>query len=234
MSNNIKKFRIINPWFDKLNYKWPNFTNNSEQIELAKHETIFRQNEIGHYIYIVKTGRVRLFLISPNGEEKALTIIGENGILGECMLNNDSKYATSAITASKVSLIKIAKDDFLNKVNEDPLYFKQILDLITKKYRVLCMQSLKTSYIHSFPRVCAVFVHLSIQYGEKIDDTKIRLTINFTHQEIANLLGITRVTVAKNIKILEDKGLLQKDRHSYVISDLDKLANLANEELLLD
>jgi CRP-like cAMP-binding protein len=83
----------------------------------------------------------------------------------------------------------------------------------------------------SLPRVCAAFIQLSVQYGELFGDKSIKLTITFTHQEMANLLGTTRVTIAKNIKWLEEEKYIEKKGKHFIIHNIDELAELANEQL---
>jgi CRP/FNR family transcriptional regulator, cyclic AMP receptor protein len=227
----VQEFNLLNPWFDNLPYDWSVLFQQSSQVTYKKHELIFRQNEYGDYLYITESGRVRLFLISPNGEEKALSIIGKNGVIGECTLNSDSRYSTNAISASEVILQKISKKSFLEFISEKPQYIYQTLDLLTKKYRLLCTQSLQLSYMKSLPRVCAAFIQLSVQYGELFGDKGIKLTITFTHQEMANLLGTTRVTIAKNIKWLEEEKYIEKKDKYFIINNIDELAELANEQL---
>ncbi|MBE4908531.1 Crp/Fnr family transcriptional regulator [Bacillus luteolus] len=232
MNDFVQEFNLLNPWFDNLPYEWSQLKDYGERVTFKKHEIIFSQNEVGSYLYIIESGRVRLFLISPSGEEKALSIIGKNGILGECSLNGDSSYATNAITASEVVLLRISKQSFIEFLSKQPQYIYQTIDLITKKYRLLCSQSLQLSYMKSLPRVCAAFIQLSIQYGEIVEEKQVKLTINFTHQELANLLGTTRVTIAKNIKWLEDQKYIVKKGKSYLIYNIDELAELANEKML--
>ncbi|UII57548.1 Crp/Fnr family transcriptional regulator [Cytobacillus spongiae] len=229
----VQEFNLLNPWFDNLPYNWEELFQHSDVLSYKKHETIFRQNEQGNHLYLIESGRVRLYLISPNGEEKALSIIGKNGILGECALNNESRYATNAISASKVVLRRITKQSFIEFLAKKPEFVYQTLDLITKKYRLLCSQSLQASYMKALPRVCAAFIQLSVKYGELLEENKVNLTISFTHQEMANLLGTTRVTVANNIKWLEERSYISKVGKSYVIHDLDELAELANDQMLL-
>ncbi|MEZ7172957.1 Crp/Fnr family transcriptional regulator [Sporosarcina sp. OR05] len=231
MDSHLKELELLNPWFDKLPYQWENLTNYGTTVSFKKNETVFHQNDHGEYVYLVKKGRVRLFLISPAGEEKALAIVGENGILGECSLSQDSRYSTSAICASAVILKKISRRDFISFISQEPDFIFQTLDMITKKYRLLCSQSLQLSYMKSLPRISALLIQLSQKYSEKIDDKKVQLTIQFTQQEMANLLGTTRVTVAKNIKWLEDQNYIIKKGKFYVINDLAELNELANDQL---
>lgn len=229
-----QKLSVLNPWFDDLTYDWTKLLTLGTKVTYKKNEIIFRQNEYAEMIYIVLKGRVRLFLLSADGEEKAISIVGKNGIIGECSLNEDKLYSTNAITNSEVEVVAVQRNVFSDKINKNPLYSEQLLDLMSKKYRLLCMHALQISYIKSLPRICETFVHLTVKYGEKLNDNEIKLTISFTHQEMADLLGVTRVTVAKNIKWLQENNYIEKVGRYYVIRDIDELADVANSELLLD
>jgi CRP-like cAMP-binding protein len=229
MDEHLKELEILNPWFDNLPYQWENLNSYGSVITYKKNQTIFHQNDYGEYIYMVEKGRVRLFLVSPNGEEKALTIIGMNGILGECSLSQDSKYSTSAICASDVVMRRITRKDFISFISKEPEFILQTLDLITRKYRLLCMQSLQLSYMKSLPRICDLLIQLSLKYSENLNNNKVRLTIQFTQQEMANLLGTTRITVAKNMRWLENNDYIIKEGKYYIINDIRELNDLKIE-----
>lgn len=229
MGNEFNEIDFFNPWLEDLPYDWDELRSHGTVIQLKKGDVLFHQHDKGEYIYMVKKGRVRLYLVSSNGEEKAVSIIGKNGILGECSLNNDSRYSTSAICASDIEVRRISRNEFLAFISKKPEFILQTLDLITKKYRLLCMQSLQLSYIKALPRISGALVQLALKYSEKIDENKFRLTIKFTQQEMANLLGLTRVTISNNIKWLEDREYIFKEGRYYIIPDLQELRELANE-----
>ncbi|EGA89403.1 CRP/FNR family transcriptional regulator [Planococcus donghaensis MPA1U2] len=230
MDDNMRELELLNPWFDKLPYDWNSLSNYGTEVSCKKNTILFNQNEPGEFIYMVRSGRVRLYLISSSGEEKALSIIGENGILGECCLGQDSIHSTNAVCASEVRLQKISRNDFLHFIAQKPEYILQTLDLITKKYRLLCMQSLHLSYMKSLPRICGLLIQLALKYSVKQEGNKHQLTILFTQQEMANLLGTTRVTVAKNMKWLEDNNYIFKDNKYYIINDIKELNELSKDQ----
>lgn len=229
MDDHMKELESLNPWIDNLPYDWDSLHNYGVEVSYKKNTNLFHQNEPGEFIYRVLSGRVRLYLISASGEEKALSIIGENGILGECCLGKDSKHSTNAVCASDVRLQKISRHDFLHFIAQKPEYILQTLDLITKKYRLLCMQSLHLSYMKSLPRICSLLIQLALKYSVQLEGNKYQLTILFTQQEMANLLGTTRVTVAKNMKWLEDNHYIVKDNKYYVINDMEELNELSKD-----
>lgn len=228
MSHSETTFGYINPWLENLDYDWRSLYKIGTPISFLKDETIFNQNDDGDCIYVVMKGRVRLSLISPNGEEKAIAIIGVNGLLGECSLNSEMKYATNAISASKCDLIKVSRNDFMDHVHSHKETYTHLLNLITKKYQLLCMQSMELSYSKAFTRVCATFIHLAREYGQPLDGKEIKITISFTHQEMANLLGMTRVTIANNIKWLLNESYIRKEGRHFIITDLEALTELSS------
>lgn len=226
------EFKPTNPWMDKMPYDWSSVISFGSSIKLAKNHIIFHQNESGDAIYIVKSGRVRLYLLASNGEEKALCIVGQNGVLGECILTNGESYSTSAITASDVELIKISKTVFQQQSLKNISIYTQLIDMISQKYRLLCNQSLQLSYTKALPRICYAFIQLTLQYGVQLSHQQYQLTIKFTHQEMANLLGTSRITIAKNIKWLIENEYISKQKQHYVINDLVKMVHLANDSTL--
>nr|WP_289038837.1 Crp/Fnr family transcriptional regulator [uncultured Allobacillus sp.] len=224
--NDYSMMNFVNPWLDNLEYDWESVKSLGQVITINKNKTIFHQNESSNYIFVVEKGRVRLTLLSLEGEEKAIAIIGTNGILGECSLNSSNQYATNAVTSTKSRVVRIEREKFITHMMENPTSHNQLMDLITRKYRLLCLQSMELSYTKAFISVCNTFVHLAKEYGENIEDNKIKVTITFTQQEMANLLGITRVSIANHIKDLIDQGYLEKQDKYYVIKDIDGLFEL--------
>jgi CRP-like cAMP-binding protein len=81
----------------------------------------------------------------------------------------------------------------------------------------------------SLPRICDLLIQLSLKYSENLNNNRVRLTIQFTQQEMANLLGTTRITVAKNMKWLENNDYIIKEGKYYIINDIRELNELTND-----
>ncbi|GAA0317124.1 Crp/Fnr family transcriptional regulator [Bacillus carboniphilus] len=216
----------FSPWLDPLPFDWSALESTGTELHYQKHDTVFDCHEPTDHIYLVKEGRVRLYLLSDLGEEKAIAIIGKNGLLGESSVFLDHGYYANAITASPTKLIRIKADLFKNKVLENPLYSEQLFKMMSLKLRLLYRHSLDLSYSSSYYRLCQTLAQLGLTYGESEDGKKIKIQVSFTHQELANVIGTTRVTVANHIKALIEEGHIYKVRNHYVIQDLAKLTSM--------
>lgn len=218
----------LSPWLDQLPFDWTKLETLGTEVHFKKHEPLFDCNDPIDCVYLVKSGRVRLYLLSDLGEEKAIAIIGENGLLGESSIFLDNEHFASAITASPTTLIRIDPVRFKQTILSKPTYSEQLFKMMSIKIRLLYQHSLHLSYSSSLYRVCHTFAQLGLTYGVKEGD-HIKIKVSFTHQEIANLIGTTRVTVANHTKKLLEIGTLSKTKQYYYIHDIVKLINISRD-----
>src|SRR5690625_3898754 len=213
------------PWLENLQFTWDEVIAIGSPSLYQKNEVVFLENDLAEYVYIVKQGRIRLFLTSVSGNEKALAVIGQNGLLmGELSSTvKNNTYKMSAITASPAELIKVNNKHFWDFIINKPHYVKQVIEILNLKINLLTSHSVQLAYGSSYNRVCETFLHLAFTYGKKMKDNQIKIMISFTHQEIADLIGVTRVSVANHIKQLIVKGFLSKNGPYYTVMGCDGL-----------
>jgi|SRR5699024_4414473 len=219
----------VSPWLDQLDYDWTDIEKAGKTKHYKKNDMLYHFGDPVQAIYIVKTGRVRLFLTSIDGREKAIAIIGKNGLLGESNLYNPSSHISNAITASPTTVIAIQKDTFRKAIGNHRHYANQIIDMISWKVHLLSMHSLQLSFGTSMQRLCDTFIHLGLTYGQKDRHDNVKISISFTHQELADLIGTTRVTVSNHIKRLITENLISKPRKFYIIHNMKKLSEMLLE-----
>jgi CRP/FNR family cyclic AMP-dependent transcriptional regulator len=210
------------PWMEDLPYDWTEVASLGQNIQLQKHETIFHQDHPASHVYVVISGRIRLFLTSPTGDEKAIAIIGRNGLLGECGLFDHPTYDNSAITASKAALAKIPVERFKEAFSTNMTLAHQALRFLDGKNRILASHTMQLSFYSATQRICFTLLQLGNTYGKVVGGKRI-ITVRFTHQELANVVGTSRVTVANTMKVLERKQILSKEGGLYVIEDAAEL-----------
>lgn len=220
------------PWMENLPYDWQEVTSLGQIISLQKHETIFHQDQPAHSVFIVLSGRIRLFLTSPSGDEKAIAIVGQNGLLGECGLFDHPTYNNGAITASKTSLLKVPASRFKEAFSKNAALVHQVLRFLDVKNRILSSHTMQLSFYSATQRICFTLLQLGSTYGKGAKGKHI-ITVRFTHQELANVVGTSRVTVANTMKELERQNVLSKEGGLYVIEDEQKLYSFVLEGLLL-
>ncbi|MFJ9499192.1 Crp/Fnr family transcriptional regulator [Brevibacillus centrosporus] len=210
------------PWMEDLPYDWHEVYPLGQTIPYQKHEAIFHQDQAAKHVYIVLQGRIRLFLTTPSGEEKAIAIIGKSGLLGECGLFDHPTYNNGAITASKATLLKIPVERFKEAFSTNLTLAHQVLRFLDGKNRILASHTMQLSFYSAAQRICFTLLQLGSTYGNGIEGKRI-ITVRFTHQELANVVGTSRVTVAGTMKELERRHILSKNGGLYTIEDEEML-----------
>jgi CRP/FNR family cyclic AMP-dependent transcriptional regulator len=217
---------FLSPWIENLPFSWEPLLKIGQRMMFKKHEYIFHQDHPSQYVYIVVEGRIRLFMTSPSGDENTIAIMGENGLIGECGIFNFSSYNSSAITASKVTIIRISKQAFEATAQNNYQITKQILMIMNIKNRILSSNTIMLSNYSAVQRICYTLLQLALTYGAKTEMGDM-ITIGFTHQELANLVGTSRVTVANTMKLLENEKILLKRESKYLIKDIEQLVSFS-------
>jgi CRP/FNR family transcriptional regulator len=103
---------------------------------------------------------------------------------------------------------------------------RQVLWLMNVKVRVLAHQNLLLSQATAAQRVIHHLVQLADTYGETQADG-VAIRISFTHQEMANIAGLSRVMTSNVLIQLQEQGLVEMIKSHCVIRDLQGLRRRA-------
>lgn len=210
------------PWVEKGEFDWSCLTSNMKPKRFKKDTIIYQQQEDTHYVYLVESGRVRMSVYSVDGEEKSLFIAEKGCLFGEISsLDSIPNFANATVAADSL-IYEIPKQAFMDALNNNHLCALNVINLLNRKIRILSNQIKQLSFDDSYYRVCNALIHLINQYGVK-GDNGYTLGIKFTHQEMANLIGLNRVTVTNIFISMTNKGVLAKENGHYVIKDMNKL-----------
>lgn len=81
---------------------------------LREGELLFQQNTERNHIYIIYDGEVQLFVTTPRGEDKKITVFGKYDFLGEGSIMDDSPHSTSAKAEKDTIAFVLNNNEILN------------------------------------------------------------------------------------------------------------------------
>src|SRR5207244_7335746 len=76
--------------------------------------------------------------------------------------------------------------------------------------------------------------YLALSQGEQISDNEVEIKLDLTHQDFANLTGLTRETAATELNKLKKKGVIDYGKHIPYRLNLTKLMQLLNDQFISD
>jgi CRP/FNR family cyclic AMP-dependent transcriptional regulator len=214
-------------WIEVPHFGWNTLVAESAPtVSFRKGETLYSQGDPVTHVYVVEEGRVRLVLLSEAGHEKHMAIVGTHGMVGECSAFLDGRHSVSAVASSDVVARQVERATLLQRMERDPECLRQVLWLMSVKLRVLANQNLLLSQATAAQRVIHHLVQLADTYGE-VQSAGVSIRISFTHQEMANITGLSRVMTSNVLIQLQDEGLIEMARSHCVIRDMQGLRRRA-------
>lgn len=175
--------------------------------EIYEKEAIVGQDSCD-YFYIVTGGCFKQMAYSQNGKEisffrlKPGTIFGEMDYFDEACTIAMTKSLEKGSTVSKIHRTVLEQ-----ALAENPKIYRYIIHSITRKYRIMLLNKINSVAYDSKGQVCELLMQLLSQYGIGESEEKVNPYV-YTHQELANSLGISRITVTNIINELKIEGII--------------------------
>ena len=181
--------------------------------EFKKSEVILHEEDANDYMYIILIGKVKVMQATEDGKEIILAIHRSDEFFGEISLI-DGKTSPATVLATENSLIAIiSKRDFYSLLSNQPKVFDKFLQILCSRLRESWKRIQILNFKNSSQRIKMLILMLSYDNGKKTPEGMV-LNIKLTHQNIADMTGLTRETVTRVLDRWQRSGeiTILKDR----------------------
>ncbi|KAB1159286.1 Crp/Fnr family transcriptional regulator [Tenacibaculum aiptasiae] len=180
---------------------------NAQYKTYKKGEIIFSENQTAHNYFQISNGAIKMNNYNEDGKEFIQGIFYKEQSFGEPPLFIDVKYPANAEAISDSEVIVISKEQLFNLLQENPEIHLKITQSLAKRLYYKAIIASEISSQEPAHRVLRFFDYLKNDvYKIKGDFT---FKIEYTRQQIADILGLRVETVIRVIKLLEKKGDLK-------------------------
>lgn len=193
--------------------------------QFDRNQTILLKGDTPDTVFAVKSGFVKGYDIDAVGNEQ-LVWLGAKGdvfpISWAIALQDEVDYFFSAFSDVEVYAVdRQALLDFLRS-NHSALF--EITKRLTKRLNDAMRHLNAAEKAKAEEKILHTLYFLSLRFGhlDNGDESTREITLPITHQDIANLLGLTRETVTVELKKLKDQGIIEYDKSRFVVHQ-DKL-----------
>ncbi|MCK4509231.1 MAG: Crp/Fnr family transcriptional regulator [Desulfuromonadales bacterium] len=184
--------------------------------EFKKGEVILYEEDANKYMYSVLEGEVKVYYSSEDGKESIVAFHGAGESFGEVSLI-DQKTIPAMVAAMEKSLVLvIGRDDFFAIIQSQPKVMHKLLLLLSGRLRHSWKQVRMLHFKDASNRVMASIKEMAAERGE-VGPEGVLLTLRLTHQNIADLTGLTRETVTRIIDKWKKSGLVSLDENRHML-----------------
>ncbi|KQQ45002.1 Crp/Fnr family transcriptional regulator [Methylobacterium sp. Leaf125] len=196
---------------------------------LYRGATLFSQDTPNDGIYLIETGRMRVFYTAPSGREITLAYWYPGNFVGGPEVFGTGLHSWSGIATSNSSVLHLPGKALRQLVTQIPTLAIGVIEGLSFKGRCYSAlaQMLGTRSITE--RLAHLLLHLADLYGvPEENDTVIAAT--FTHADLAHMVGATRQWVTISLKRLSEQKIIHTRRSQIVILRPDVLAQMRGGE----
>lgn len=192
-------------------------------------QIIYLQGEESTSFYFVRDGKVKVSIFKENGSEKILAIQEDNTFFGESAAFDRYPYfaTATAMEESNIYAFDIEETEALLKAH--PEVSLLIITSIIRKLRLLGLQVEGLSFLDAQKRVASILLKLMHEVGEPTAGG-ILIKKRITHEDLANITGLSRVTVTNVLNYLDRLKLITKGRLKYTIIDRARLESFVRSK----
>jgi CRP-like cAMP-binding protein len=180
-------------------------------------------------IHILKAGRVRVYRVTPDGKQLTLDIYEKGTILGDMrLLGQDRLPEAYAETIHAAVICTITPDELRRLIERYPTIGVNIITFLSKRLQEAERELEAMAYQRVGQRLARKLTDLAQRFGvETVRGTLIQARL--TQQELAEMIGTTRETLAHTLADFRRRDLLDTAHHQVLIRDAERLAEVAQE-----
>ena len=189
-------------------------------------ERVFSQGDQGDTLYLIESGRVRVFGGVPGGEEVVLDILGPGDVLGELALLDGETRSASVEALSNCTLLALDRDTFWEHLRAHPETAIQMLTVLSQRLRQTVLQAEAVSANSSTERLAHVLLFLAEKDG-KIEPGV--LTTTLCIPDVAATIGTSEDWAEQMLGEWHRDGIIGlTGRRRLILHDVAALRALAN------
>ncbi len=185
-------------------------------------QIIFSEGDDGNGFYVVVSGRVKIFKLSPEGKEQILHIFGPGDPFGEVAVFTGQHFPANAEAMDSSRIFFFPRESFSDLIKNNPSLALNMLAILSKRLRRFAnlIDDLSLKVVPG--RLAAHLLYLSGQ----AEGTE-QLELNITKTQLASLLGTIPETLSRILGKMSKQGLIESDGRRIKILDREALEDLA-------
>ena len=191
--------------------------------------TVFFEGDQGEGFYMVVSGRVKIYKLSPEGKEQILHIYGEGQPFGEVPVFAGKRFPANAQTLAKSHLLFFPRTEFVHLIAENPSLAMNMLAVLSLRLRQFTVQVEDLSLKEVPARLASYLIYLAQEQG-----TQDAVVLDISKGQLASLLGTIPETLSRMFSKMGGKGLIAVEGRKIALLNIAGLKELAEQEARLE
>ncbi len=181
----------------------------------------YQPEDVGEVLFLVKTGQVQLYRISPEGKKLVIATLGSGTLFGEMALLGQQMHNAFAEALDDCLILVMSRADLERLILNKPVVGLRMLEITGRRLNDAEARLEDMAFKGIPARLASLLLRLSAERSSND-------ILGLTHQDLAETIGTYRETATQVLNDMKGQGLIEIGRKRITIKDADKLAEVAN------
>ncbi len=218
MLHSFKGAKNIFSLFDETQQQ--ELISSAKTVNLVPGQMLFNKDDDASHFYLVKKGQVKLFRVTPGGDEKVFHLFSPGGWIAEmAMFIPEPKYPMNAQAEVASELLKVKRETLHDIIGASPTLAASLLGFMSTKVVSLVNNIDKLTFINASQRLVLHLGHLYQMQGSI--DNKVRLQA--PKRVLASQLNITPETFSRILRKFKSQGYIAEKGDYIELLDIETM-----------
>jgi len=182
--------------------------------KVGRGEQIFSEGIDATAFFIVVSGKVKIYKLSPDGKEYTLHIHGPGDLVAEAAIFDSMVYPASCLALEDTTLMRVSREGFLNLISAHPELSLKMMSGYSKRLRQFVAKIEELSLKDIKSRLAGYLIeNSSVENGVAV------CHLSCSKKELSSLLGTIPETLSRALAFLKQKKLIIEKDNTIIIPD---------------
>ena len=183
----------------------------------SKKEILFAQGDDADAVFYIKKGKVKVAVLSKDGKEAVIALLGPDEFVGEGCLIGQPKRLATASAMTECEAMRVQKSEIQRVIRDEPAFSKMFVShILTRNARV--EEDLVDQLFNSTEKRLARLLLLLANFGKEGRTEPILAKIS--QETLAEMIGTTRSRVSHFMNKFRKLGFINYNGHLEVHNSL--------------
>jgi CRP/FNR family transcriptional regulator, dissimilatory nitrate respiration regulator len=194
---------------------------------LKRKEILFTDGEEARGFYVVLSGKMKIYKVSPEGKEQILHIVSAPDVFAEAALFLEGTYPAFAEALSDSQLLFFPKRSFVQLIEKNPRLSINMIVTLSRYLRRFAVLVEELSLREVSSRIAKYLLDLSVRSSKEGKSPR-EVELDLSKTQLALRLGTISETLSRTLAKLKAKGLIDVRGNKIQILDREALGELAS------
>lgn len=207
------------------------FLKHGEIKKFKQGQLIHLQEDSPTQFYMVKSGHLRSFWVSDDGNEITLEVLTPGNMFGTYSALTGTTRLSSVTSITNSEIISMDYETLATCFGKYSTLVAELIEVMGHTIYSLVVQIQSLILLKAQYRIAHALVELGENFKKRPGDTSFEIT--YTHQDLADIVGLNRVSTTRELNRFKDMGIVELGYKKIIVKDEQRLKEFYNPNNIL-